>query len=308
MLRFEPVGLDKKEMMERYFSAWGEMSCQHSFVSSFCYAGKYADLVCERDGWLYVMRSRRGALGESVWLFPQGDVRDRAGVRRAISTVLDHAHATGTTVRFETLTRRAMELTMDLFPGTFTVTEDRDMAEYVYSSDKLAELPGRELASKRYDLRTFWRTYGDRAIVSPIDASHIELMREHQARWYEARADVSADAVGLRHERDAIERGLDHFFELGLSGIVVLIDGRSRGFAWGAPLSPECYDVIIEKGDRDVPDIYRVLVTDLIRVCCRSYAWINREEDVGRPGLRKAKLSYRPDRMIEKFTLREDVR
>ena len=70
MLNFEPVTLDKREMMERYFFAYGEGSCQHSFVSSFCLAGKYGDQVCEREGYLYILRSLRCSEGERVYLFP----------------------------------------------------------------------------------------------------------------------------------------------------------------------------------------------------------------------------------------------
>ena len=106
-------------------------------------------------------------------------------------------------------------------------------------------------------------------------------------------------------ENDAIQRGLNHFELLGLSGIVVYIDDVLAGFAYGAPLSERCYDVIIEKGDLRFPDIYRVLNRDLVRLCCADYAMINREEDVGAPGLRKAKLSYKPDRLLEKYIARE---
>ena len=109
----------------------------------------------------------------------------------------------------------------------------------------------------------------------------------------------------LECENEAIQRGLDQFEALELTGIVVWIDDALAGYAYGAPVSPECYDVMIEKGDRRFPDIYRVLNRDLVRLCCGDYAWINREEDVGAPGLRKAKLSYKPDRLLEKYVARE---
>ena len=111
--------------------------------------------------------------------------------------------------------------------------------------------------------------------------------------------------VQLALEDEAIRTGLDHFFELGLSGILVYIDGRLSGYAYGAPLSDGCYDVMIEKGDRSVPDIYKILNRDLVRLCCGGSAWINREEDLGVEGLRKAKLSYKPDRLIRKYSVRE---
>ena len=82
-------------------------------------------------------------------------------------------------------------------------------------------------------------------------------------------------------------------------------DGKLAGYAYGARLSDDCYDVMIEKGDRSAPDIYKILNRDLVRLCCEGVGWINREEDLGVEGLRRAKLSYKPDRLIRKFSVRQ---
>ena len=82
-------------------------------------------------------------------------------------------------------------------------------------------------------------------------------------------------------------------------------EGLQRRQTYGVPLSDDYYDVIIEKGDRRISDIYRVLNRELVRMCCQNFSWINREEDVGVEGLRKAKLSYKPDRLIEKYLVTE---
>ena len=160
------------------------------------------------------------------------------------------------------------------------------------------------MASKRHDINTFFRDYGSRTRIERIRPEHITPIRAFQKAWLEAKIHGQED-VQLECENLAIQRGLDHFEALGLSGIVVLIDDALVGYAYGAPLSGDCYDVLIEKGDRRYPDIYRVLNRDLVRLCCGDYAWINREEDVGVPGLRKAKLSYKPDQLLEKFIARE---
>ena len=64
-------------------------------------------------------------------------------------------------------------------------------------------------------------------------------------------------------------------------------------------------DVIIEKGDRSISDIYKILNRDLVRMCCYGFSYINREEDVGVEGLRKAKMSYKPDILLEKYIVTE---
>lgn len=307
MLDFKPLTLDMKGKVDRYFFAYGGGSCQHAFTSSFCLVGKYGDQFCERDGFLYVLRSRLCGPEERVYLLPQGDMTDRDAARRAIREVLDDAHGHGVSPRFDTLAQGAERL-LELLPG-FTAVENRDRAEYVYSFDKLANLPGHEMTRKRQAIHAFEREYGSRSSIVPIEAEHIPVIRAFQRCWLEAKIqglELRGEDVMLKQDDAAIQRGLDYFFELGLSGIVVFIDGTLRGYAYGAPLSGDCYDVMVEKGDEAIPNIYRVLNRDLVRLCCQGRAWINREEDMGIPGLRTAKMRYKPDFLIKKFTLREE--
>lgn len=303
MLAFHEIALDDKEMVDRYFYRYGENSCQHSFVSLYCMQRKYGDQICERDGCLYILRAHRSSAQERVYLFPMGE---RDCMRQAIELLRQDAHAHGAALRFETLTRAAAQLLSELFPGEFVIEPCRDYAEYLYTHGKLADLPGAEMASKRHDISTFFRDYGSRTRIETIRPEHLTPIRAFQKAWLEAKNHGQED-VQLECENLAIQRGLDHFEALGLSGIVVFIDDVLSGYAYGAPLSDDCYDVLIEKGDRRYPDIYRVLNRDLVRRCCGDYAWINREEDVGAPGLRKAKMSYKPDQLLEKFIAREAV-
>jgi hypothetical protein len=132
----------------------------------------------------------------------------------------------------------------------------------------------------------------------------MEEIKAFQKMWL---SDMLKDAedVQLELENTAIGIGLDNFFELGLSGIVIYVDGKMAGYAYGSPISDDCYNVIIEKGDRSIADIYRILNRDLVRMCCDGFSYINREEDVGVEGLRKAKMSYKPDILLEKYIVTE---
>ena len=304
MLSFHPIALEQKPVLDTYFHLYGEGSCQHSFASLFCMSEKYGDHICLKDGYLFVLRTRQCTENQRVYLFPMGDPTNRDGLIQAIRDILDDAHAHGTRACFRTVTQKASDLLLELFPGKFHSAYDRDYAEYLYAHDKLANLPGAEMASKRHDLNTYYRTYGDRTVIEPIRPEHLENILAFQKYWLEDYLGGEED-VQLDCENIAIQRGIAHFFELGFSGIVVFVDGRLVGYAYGVPLSDDYYDVIIEKGDRRISDIYRVLNRELVRMCCQNFSWINREEDVGVEGLRKAKLSYKPDRLIEKYLVTE---
>lgn len=305
MLSFEPLTITAKGTLLPYYHQYGEGSCQHSFVSSFCMSGKYGDQVCVQNGFLYTLRSMLCTEQERVYLFPLGERNPDDAICHAVTTVVEDAHAYGCRARFETVTEGAAEYLMRLFPGRFVIDEKRDYAEYLYTHDKLALLPGHEMASKRHDISTFDRQYAGRYVVQRIEtAEQVDEIRPFQS-WWKAERMAREEDVQLEREDESIRIGLEHFFELGLSGILVYIDDRLAGYAYGAALSDDCYDVMIEKGDRSAPDVYKILNRDLVRLCCDGMTWINREEDLGVEGLRKAKLSYKPDRLIRKFSVRE---
>lgn len=304
MLNFRKPTLDDKADVDAFLYRWGEGSCQHSFVAMFCTEGKYNDQICFDEDYLFVLRKGLCSVGKRVYLFPMGNIADEASLKNAVEKVISDAHAHGAAVSFDTVTERAKELILRLFPGRFDAWEKREYAEYLYTWQKLALLPGREMASKRHDLNTLMRDYGDKLTVEELRPADIQAVRAFQQQWLSEREEDDS-SVQLAFENTCIEKGLAHFEELGLSGIVVRYDGKICGYAYGAPLSDTHYDVIIEKGDRRIVDIYRLLNRDLVKMCCGQYAFINREEDLGVEGLRKAKLSYKPDMLLNKYLVKE---
>ena len=304
-MQFQPVTLELRDRLIPHYHAYSQHSCQHSFVSSYCMAGKYGDRVCLEDGYLFTLRGLKCTEREREYLFPLGDLTAEEKVCEAVEKVLRDAHAHKSKVVFRTITKEAADLLNRHFADTFVTEEVRDFAEYIYTHDKLALLPGHEMAHKRYDLHTFERDFAGRYEVKVIQTKEqLDEILPFQEWWIEEKIEHEED-VQLEKEDEAIRLGLAHFFELGLSGIIVYVDGKMAGYAYGAPLSKDSYDVIIEKGDRRIPDIYKVLNRDLVRFCCEGYTYINREEDLGVEGLRTAKLSYKPDILLEKFIATE---
>jgi hypothetical protein len=300
VLNFHPISLASKHDIDEFLYRYGENSCQHSFVAMYCMEAKYQDMLCVKDGWLFTLRKGKCTDKERVYLFPLGDTTDTGGLRNALTAIINDAHENNRTVRFETLTANAANLLKKLMPNQFDIEACRDWYEYIYAFNTLANLPGGKLASKRYDIQTFYRDFEGRATIRKIQLSDIDAILQFQQTWLTEKQHIDED-VQLDYENLAIQKGLAHYDELGLSGIVVFIDGELCGYAYGAPLSNNTYDVIIEKGDRRYNDIYKILNRELVRICCDGFDFINREEDAGVEGLRKAKLSYKPDILLEKY-------
>lgn len=180
------------------------------------------------------------------------------------------------------------------------------MWEYLYDRDRIAALSGHGLVTKRYEARSFWRRFGSCATVTPITSSDIGEIRDFQALWLASKK-ADPDWVHLEHENTTIGMSLSDFDALGLSGIVLRIDGKVCGFAYGCQLSPDCFDMVAEKGDRNILGIYSVLNQQFASCCAEGFRYLNWEEDVAVPGLRQAKLSYKPDILLQKYILSEET-
>lgn len=301
-LNFHPVTLEDYDVVWKYMSKHGEGSCQHSFVTMFSLYEKYGDAICEQDGFLYVLREHLCHDDVRVYLAPMGD-GDR---KEAFEMILEDAHSHHAVVEFQTLTETASRFLEEHFPGKFQMTESRDYAEYIYSTEKIAAFSGAKLRNKRTEINRFYREYGDRVSVTGIRKEDFPEILDFEKKWlWQNREDH--DSCALEREARAIDLQLEHFDALHLSGIVVRIDGIVHGYSYGTPLSDSYYDALIEKGNRDIPNIYRVLFRESVKQCALSHTYVNREEDVGVMGLREVKLSYRPEILLKKYIVREKL-
>ena len=308
MLDFQSLTLDMKDMIDGYTFKYGENSCQHSFVSSFCLNSKYGDMFCEDENFLFTLRSKRCNNNERVYLFPHGDFEDSDGIKKSLQKIFDDAHEKNSRVKFETLTERAKNIIANLFPEKFLIESSRDYSEYVYSVEKLINLRGGELAKKRNNINKFSREYNGRYRVEKITSEYFDGIKKFQAEWLSAKNSIDLDPkhqAQLNFENEEINIALENFYELGLDGIILFIDEKLSGYVFGVPSSKECFDEIVNKGARKIPNVSRFLLHEFLKICCSEYKFINREEDVGVEGLRQIKMDYRPDFMIEKFILTE---
>jgi hypothetical protein len=299
-LDFQPLTLSHQAMIEKYMFQYGENSCQHSFVSMFSFNIKYGYAVCEEGGWLYICREKLCDAQYRVYFMPMG----QGDISQALRRLQEDARCYGAKVKLETVTENMKNRVISLFPDIFVAQERRDYAEYIYTADKLAYLAGTEMASKRHDVSSFWRDYTNRVTIKEMTGDTVTETLAYQSYWLKTRLEQE-DSVQLELENEAILLGLQNFDTLNLSGILLYVDDVLRGYAYGQKLSNDCYDVIIEKGDREIDNIYRILNQELVARCCMDFTYINREEDLGVPGLRKAKLSYKPDILLKKYVLTE---
>ncbi len=173
----------------------------------------------------------------------------------------------------------------------------RDYFDYVYLASNLAELPGSEYAKIRNRLNKFKRNYS--YDIEKISSENMDEVKKFLKRWCLWK-DCDSDPL-LENEKKAILYSIAHFFELELSGVVIRIDDQIEAISVFEQMNLDTAVVHYEKGSPDFDGIYKAINTEVAKILQNDFKFINREQDMGLPGLRQAKMSYRPHHMIEVF-------
>lgn len=176
---------------------------------------------------------------------------------------------------------------------------DRDNADYVYRSEDLAELPGRDFAKKRNHINQCLSSHDCR--YEKITARNIEECLALQERWCEVRE--CALEPGLSGEDLAVAETLRHYEEFGLMGGAVRINGVLEAFAIGEALNPSTAVCHCEKAMPGYHGLPQLINHWFAEHELTGFTWVNREQDLGIPGLRQAKESYHPHHLVEKVRI-----
>ena len=184
--------------------------------------------------------------------------------------------------------------------ATFTVEADRNNYDYVYLSENLINLAGRKYHSKKNHLNSFHKSYPE-AEYLPLTDELITGCKLELNGWYKKRSQDLPDDPFIGHEREAIIEVLNHFHDFSLKGAVIRLDNRIIAFTLGEQLNEDTAVIHVEKADPDVRGAYPAINQGFVAHEWAHLTYINREEDMGLEGLRKAKESYKPVKMIEKF-------
>lgn len=179
------------------------------------------------------------------------------------------------------------------------ITEDRDEWEYLHSVSELIALREGRFAQKRAHVRSFLSSY-DWEYLPLLPEDFPELL-DFQAAWRRRRQAELSESSTLDSEDRAIRRALDRWEELPLLGALLRVDGTTIGYTIAEELDADTLDIRFEKAFGDYSGSYQALNQLFLKNQGGGYTWVNREEDMGHPGLRVAKLSYHPVRLLKKY-------
>ena len=287
MLEFKSLQFEQKAEFDRILQH-RVRGCAHSFANLYIWGRQKAVL---HHGNVAVF-SQFG--GRSMYLFPAG-----ADVKPTLDALMADAAERGIPFRLTGMVAEDCALLEQLYPGRFRIHTDRDHFDYVYEVTDLAELKGRKYQKKRNHLNRFYQEHPEaEAIV--LTADLLPQVTELVAQWYENRlnADPTAD---FHMEKAAIKKALEHFTELDMEGMVLMEHGKMLAMTMGNRIFPDVFDVNFEKAvDPAAYPAINNAFAKYIMAHRPEIRYLNREDDMGLEGLRKAKLAYCPERLLEK--------
>ncbi len=300
MSMFKRPELSDRRWVEELLAKESSRACEHNFANIWLWSGAYPQKIARVGDRLLVQML--GGIGLSH-LFPMGSGPLAPALEQARADAQSH----GVPLTLICVTREQKEQLEREFPGRFVFEEDRAGWDYLYDARKMAELSGKKLHSKRNHIHRFCDRYPD-WMFEPVGGDNLAQCGAMAAEWYRRQeAEGRMDAT-LRRERQAVEEALTHMDELGLVGGLIRAEGAVVAFALASRTTADCCNIHVEKAFGDIQGAYTVIAREMARWLVSRWpetVWLNREDDMGLDGLRKAKLSYYPDQMIEKYSARE---
>lgn len=290
---FQRITLADKEWMQPLFEKSGYQSEEYNF--NFCYM--WQDALHYRAARMNDFLLIKSVGERPSYLFPPGS----GDVAPVIEALLEDARHCGHPFVFHVVLTEQMKLLETLFPEKFVFLPLMDYFDYVYDAQSLITLQGKKLHSKRNHINRFQQEHPDWSYeeITPENLHEVVLMSEE---WCIINECLSTSTG--RDEACAVKRALTDYFALKLRGGLIRAEGKIAAFSVGEPLNADTFLVHIEKAFSDIQGAYAIINREFAAHNCGDFLYINREDDSGQPGLRKAKLSYRPVYQVEKYAAR----
>lgn len=290
-IEFRRITLADKEAYEDALFSESGRGCEFSFANIYLW-GRQNIAFLSGNILIFSQFSRR-----SVYPYPLGEGDKKA----AIDAIIEDAAARGIPCRITGLTEEAVSALKSFYPERFRFHGDEGAFDYVYCIDDLADLKGKKYHSKRNHLARFEENNPD-AKAEGITEENISLAKELADNWYAQKQRENPEG-DYHMEKAALEKAFRDFSPLGLFGMIIRKGDKAIAFTMGSRLSPDTVDVHFEKAEAEIQGAYAAIncyFARYIREKFPAVKYLDREEDMGLEGLRKAKQSYRPHHMIEK--------
>ena len=291
MLNFRAVTLADKDIIRHFTLNSTRRNCDLLFANLCSWIFVYKTQFAVMNDYL-LLRFYSGK--HLAYMLPVGN----GNLRPVLEAMVADSESLGAPFRLQGVCKNMRTDLEEAMPDKFTFAEDRDFFDYIYLREELATLKGKKYQPKRNHVNKFKRTYPDYEYIELTPELVPECLRL-ESEWYIESSENERDA--LLEERCSMTYALKHMKELDITGGVLHVGGKICAFTYGAAINHNTWDTCVEKADIEIEGSYAMINYEYANHIAEQYTYINREEDLGIDGLRKAKLSYQPTILLEKY-------
>ncbi len=289
MLDFMPIELSDKQWMTDLFEQGNAPSEEYNFEFAYIWRKTYGLTATRMNDYVLVFSSQP----TPSYLFPCGT----GDLKPVLEAIMQDAKERNIPLQLHCLMPEQIEQLEAIYPGCFTYELQRDYADYIYSAEKLRTLSGKKLHAKRNHINRFLQNHPDWRYES-ITQDNIEDCILLNELW--CKQSNCAENQDLKEESCAMRQAFANYDELSFDGGILYTGEKVVAYTIGSRLTQDTYMVHFEKALAEVQGAYPMINQQFIQHIGDGYQWINRQDDMGEEGLRKAKLSYYPERILDK--------
>lgn len=293
MLNFKPLTLEDKPIFDRYLKPYKFLTCEYSFTNLFIWRKALDIQYCIYDDALIIKKMDFN----KDYQFMQPIGYKEENFVKIIDTLLNYKRENNMKYLIKDAEFPFIEDLKELYGRDFTIEEDRDSFDYIYESSKLISLSGKKLHSKKNHYNNFIKN--NKYHNELIGESNIDDCIESACQWCKEN-----ECKGyLKYELKAIQELLTHHDKLDFIGMAVYVEDVLSAFTIGEKVNENMAIVHIEKASAAINGLYAYTNKTFIETCFSDVPYINREQDLGKEGLRQAKLSYHPYKLEPKYSV-----
>jgi hypothetical protein len=296
MLTFRSLELEDKDIINSYLINQNYRASDLCFTNLYAWGKKFDTQFATDNDWLFIRFKDNS--GRVSYLKPIGVGDIKKGIEIIIE---DHKHF-DSVFQIRGITQEMIDEIEKAMPETFNYKLNRSVSDYIYTSEKLIDLKGKKLQSKRNHINRFKR---ENKWQYKTLTGNPELVKECKGmldKWMEIN---TADRdPSLAYDDFATTIMLENFEFLNLKGGLICVNNEIAAFSIGEILTKDTVVVHVEKAFTSIHGAYTIMNQQFVLNEAADFKYINREEDMGVENLRKAKLSYQPDILLEKYNAR----
>ena len=284
MINFHSTTISDIDWLKPILEYSQPMSCEYALGNLVGWSSHYNTEIAQIEGTLVAKIK-----GNNLFGFPKGE-----NWKEALLYLKDNYDY----LSFYGLVESEKECLEQIFPGYFNYYPSRNSFDYIYRVSDLANLSGKKYHSKRNHISYFKKNYN--WTYEEINNDNLAECIEMNKQWY--LMNIDKDPEGIVAESEVLNLAFANYDKFSFKGGILRIDGKVVAFTFGEELNKSTFVTHFEKAFADIRGAYPMINMLFALNTISDYEFVNREDDIGSEGLRKAKLSYYPEILLEKFT------